>query len=62
MTTRRLFGALCLSLGALLVNAPAHADAYPSKPIRLVVPWAPGTPGDVAGRIVADERVDLLRY
>ena len=55
MITRRLFGALCLSLSALLANAPAHADTYPSKPIRLVVPWAPGTPGDVAGRIVAEQ-------
>lgn len=32
----------------------ASAQAYPARPIRLIVPWPPGTPADVAGRIVAE--------
>ena len=32
----------------------AAAQAYPNKPIRMIVPWPPGTPADVTGRIVAE--------
>jgi tripartite-type tricarboxylate transporter receptor subunit TctC len=40
---------------------PAHAQQnYPNKPIRLVVPWGVGTPGDVAGRILAEKLTTSL--
>ena len=57
---RSLAGVFLVGLSALLASAPAHADAYPSKPIRLVVPWPTGTPGDVAGRIVAERMAATL--
>ncbi|GJG94302.1 tripartite tricarboxylate transporter substrate binding protein [Cupriavidus pauculus] len=48
-----------LTMLAALVTAPlstAHADdAYPNKPIRLIVPTAPGGGGDVFARILADQ-------
>ena len=45
--------ALLASLAAALAPAPTLAQAWPSKPIRLVVPYPPGGNVDVAARIVA---------
>ena len=43
--------ALCLTLGAFACTA-AMAD-YPDKPIKLIVPWAPGGATDQIGRTLA---------
>ena len=36
-----------------LVSAHAHAQSYPAKTIKLVVPFGPGGPTDVAARVIS---------
>ena len=45
--------ALLALAGVLLLAAPAQSQTWPSKPIKLVVPFAPGGSADTLGRIVA---------
>lgn len=49
--------ALALAAAPLLSSAPfsAHADAWPQRPIRLLVPYGPGGSSDVVARAVAVE-------
>jgi tripartite-type tricarboxylate transporter receptor subunit TctC len=39
-------------LALLLATGLAHADGYPAKPIRIVVPYPPGGFNDTLARIV----------
>ena len=49
-----------LALSFLGLAAGAHAQDYPSKPIRLVIPYAPGGATDILGRSIAQKLGDLL--
>lgn len=49
----------CLSLAALALP-PVHAEDYPGKPIRLLVPYSPGGPVDIVDRITAQKLSDAL--
>ena len=53
-TTRRRF-TQGLGAAALVATLPAWAEDYPSKPIRLIVPYPPGGATDVIGRVMAQK-------
>src|SRR5258706_8138261 len=45
---------------SLALAAIAHAQTFPSKPLKLVVPFGPGGSSDVVARIVADGAGEAL--
>ena len=55
-----LAGALALSFSAAAPLALAQAQAWPSKPVRLIVPFPPGGAADLFGRLIATELAQSL--
>jgi len=58
-----LRSALCLLLWGLMLAplaAPAGAETFPSRPIHLIMPYAPGGIVDFAGRVVAQKLGEVL--
>jgi tripartite-type tricarboxylate transporter receptor subunit TctC len=53
--TMRLAGIVIALATGLIVAAPAAAQDYPNKPVRVLVGFAPGGPTDVIARIVAQD-------
>ncbi len=53
---RLKLGVALIALTALLATAGAtHAQSYPTKPVRFVLPLTPGSSTDILGRLNADE-------
>jgi tripartite-type tricarboxylate transporter receptor subunit TctC len=51
-----------LCIGAVVLSpAAAAAQAFPSKPIRLIVPFPPGGPNDLIARVVGQKMSELLK-
>lgn len=61
MNRRTLLGvSLALAAATMAGAAPALAQAgYPDKPVKLVIPYPPGGPTDLLGRLVAQGLSDL---
>jgi tripartite-type tricarboxylate transporter receptor subunit TctC len=56
----RLASLLVLILSTLLSNLPARADTYPSRFIRMVVPYPAGGTSDVLARVLAKKMGDSM--
>jgi len=58
---KSLLFALALALALVAAAPPLCAQTYPTGPITLVIPLAPGDAMDVAGRAMAEELAKLLK-
>jgi tripartite-type tricarboxylate transporter receptor subunit TctC len=50
----------CLALGLSLLGTLGHAQPYPNKPIKAIVPFAPGSATDQIGRAFAAKMSEVL--
>ena len=46
---------------ALLLSAPVIAQDFPTKPIKLIVPFPPGGPNDIIARVVGQRMSELMK-
>jgi tripartite-type tricarboxylate transporter receptor subunit TctC len=61
MTKMKILRCIVPIAATLLAFGPAHAqDAYPSKPVRLVVPFAAAGPADLIARIIGQKLSEEL--
>jgi tripartite-type tricarboxylate transporter receptor subunit TctC len=58
MHRRNLLQALATS--AALAPLPGWAQAYPNRPVKIIIPFPPGGPTDILGRIVAQKLSERL--
>ncbi len=54
--------ALTLIACTLVAAGVAHAQAYPARPIRMVIPYSPGGATDVPGRLIAAKLSDVFGH
>ena len=52
--TRLMVSTASTALFALVAAAGVHAQSFPSKPLRIVVPFPPGGGADITARVLAD--------
>jgi tripartite-type tricarboxylate transporter receptor subunit TctC len=58
---RYLLLPLLLATGLVPAAQAAQKDDYPSRPVRMIVPFAPGGASDTVGRIIQPAMAELLK-
>ena len=56
----KTLSALMLVCAVALCSAMAAAQTYPSKPVRLIIPFPPGGSNDIVGRFIATKLTERL--
>ncbi|MES3013337.1 MAG: tripartite tricarboxylate transporter substrate binding protein [Pseudomonadota bacterium] len=58
---RTLIAAAATLLAATLASPAAHAQAWPNKTIRIVVPYTPGGSSDIIARVISGPLAEALK-
>ena len=56
-----IWGALAAGLSLILLPAAGMAQDFPTKPIKLIVPFPPGGPNDIIARVVGQRMSELIK-
>ena len=57
----KIWRALAAGLSLLLLPAAGTAQDFPTKPIKLIVPFPPGGPNDIIARVVGQRMSELIK-
>jgi tripartite-type tricarboxylate transporter receptor subunit TctC len=55
MNRREILAAMSGAMLTPLITSSASADTYPSRPIKIIVPFGPGGSGDISARLIGKQ-------